>query len=84
MHEQQGRCSNSSSETGEKEDISRRKFGIEEDFNRDGKLMRRSLWIFIYVEYDAGASLHLITGQPDSMTGAHSRKGEVSPSHFGL
>jgi hypothetical protein len=38
--------------------------------------------IFIAMEYDAGASLHLSTRQPINMHGAHSRKGEAPPSHF--
>jgi hypothetical protein len=38
--------------------------------------------IFIAVEYDAGASLHLRTHQSISTHGAHSRKVEAPPSHF--
>jgi hypothetical protein len=42
LHEQQGRCRSRSNEAEEPKDNSRRKFGIQEDFNHAGKLMRRS------------------------------------------
>jgi hypothetical protein len=42
LHEHQGRCSSNNNKGEEKKDNSRRKFGIQEDFNRAGKLMRRS------------------------------------------
>jgi hypothetical protein len=44
--------------------------------------MSSSSQIFIVVEYDVGASLHLNTGPLVSMSVAHSRKGEALPSHF--
>jgi hypothetical protein len=40
MHEKQGICS-SRSEVEEQKDNSRRKFGIQGDFNKAGKLMSR-------------------------------------------
>jgi hypothetical protein len=37
---------------------------------------------FFSMEYDAGASLHLITLHLINTHGVHSGKGEASPSHF--
>jgi hypothetical protein len=42
----------------------------------------RELMIFIAMEYDSGASIHLSTHQPINMRGMHSRMREASPSHF--
>jgi hypothetical protein len=38
--------------------------------------------IFVSMEYDVGASLHLSMLQSIKMHGAHSRNREASPSHF--
>jgi hypothetical protein len=42
----------------------------------------QELMIFVVVEYDAGASLHLNTHQSINTHGAHSWKGGAFPSHF--
>jgi hypothetical protein len=40
--------------------------------------------IFVAMEHDVGASLHLSTFHSIITHGAHSRKGEASHSHFSL
>jgi hypothetical protein len=51
-------------------------------FQPSWKSHEQELMIFVSMEYDVGASLHLSTRQSIYTHGAHSRKGQMLPSHF--